>query len=767
MTDAGIRCARRADEGGDTDETTLRLVAAASTLARNAMFSGRIDGDIAILRTVLDQIPDQIYVKDRQSRFLFANRATLLANGATEQEQLLGKSDFEIGDRESAEGFYRVEQRIMDEAAAQFDIEESLRRGDQTKSWWLTTKIPLTDDQGRVIGLIGIARDITQRRREEAIRSGQSTLLEMIARNERLQTILKTLVLLVESQIDGLNASILLLDAEGERLHLGAAPNLPSAYNALIGGIAIGPMVGSCGSAAWLGKPVVVSDILQDRRWADYNGLAQLYGFRCCWSTPILTQQGNVLGTFALYGREPREPTAVEMDLVAMATHIAGIAIERQHAEDRMHFMAHHDPLTGLPNRSFFKEKLSQTLHQARMNRQHVVLAYVDLDNFKRINDSLGHGAGDELLRQIAGRMLEFTRASDLVVRLGGDEFVLVFANQSRGEGDILPRLHQLRASLSKPMTIAGMTVSATCSMGIATFPEDGETIDALLANADAAMYRAKQLGRDGLQVFNGKETPAAIAAGDRLEELRSAIAGDQLYLDYQPQIDAGTGRILGVEALVRWNHPELGVQPPGHFIPLAEATGLILPLGLWVLKTACRQNKAWQVLGLPPVIIAVNVSPRQFCDPALVGQVRQALSETGLDPRYLELELTENAVMQDTDSALATMRALEELGVRLSIDDFGTGYCNLAALKTLPVNRLKMDRSFIEALPHDATTSAIASAVIALAQKLKLGIIAEGVETAEQLQYLRNSGCDEVQGFHFSAPVDAGGIEALLRRAG
>ncbi len=323
-----------------------------------------------------------------------------------------------------------------------------------------------------------------------------------------------------------------------------------------------------------------------------------------------------------------------------------------------MHFMAHHDPLTGLPNRSFFKEKLSQTLHQARMNRQHVVLAYVDLDNFKRINDSLGHGAGDELLRQIAGRMLEFTRASDLVVRLGGDEFVLVFANQSRGEGDILPRLHQLRASLSRPMAIAGMTVSATCSMGIATFPEDGETIDALLANADAAMYRAKQLGRDGLQVFNGKETPAAIAAGDRLEELRSAIAGDQLYLDYQPQIDAGTGRILGVEALVRWNHPELGVQPPGHFIPLAEATGLILPLGLWVLKTACRQNKAWQVLGLPPVIIAVNVSPRQFCDPALVGQVRQALNETGLDPRYLELELTENAVMQDTDSALATIFA-------------------------------------------------------------------------------------------------------------
>ncbi len=764
MTDAGIRFARRVD-ADDIDGDALRLVAAASALGRSALFSGRIDGDLAILRTVLDQIPDQIYVKDRQSRFVFANCATLLANGASTQEQLLGTSDFDLVDHDIADGFYRIEQRIMEEAQARFDIEEYLCRPDQKKTWWLTTKIPLTGDDGEVIGLIGISRDITQRRREETIRSGQSTLLEMIARSEKLETILNTLVLLVESQIEGLNASILLLDAEGQRLYMGAAPNLPSAYNALIEGIAIGPMVGSCGSAAWLGKPVVASDVLTDEHWADYRGLAQQYGFRSCWSTPILTREGSVLGTFALYGCTPREPTAVEMDLVAMATHIAGIAIERQRAEDRMHFMAHHDPLTGLPNRTYFKERMGQTLHQAKISRQHVVLAYVDLDNFKNINDSLGHGAGDELLRQIAGRMLEFTRAADLVVRLGGDEFVLVFANQTRGDANILPRLHKLRASLSQPMTIAGTTISATCSIGVSTFPEDGETVDALLANADAAMYRAKQLGRDGLQVFNDKETPA-VAAADRLEELRTAIASEQLYLDYQPQIDAVTGSILGVEALVRWNHPGLGLQSPGDFIPLAETTGLILPLGLWVLKTACRQNKAWQALGLPPVVIAVNVSSRQFCDPALVSQVRQALAETGLDPRYLELELTENTIMQDIDSALATMRALEEMGVRLSIDDFGTGYCNLAALKTLPVNRLKMDRSFIESLPHDATTSAIASAVIALAQKLKLGIIAEGVETAEQLQYLRNSGCDEVQGFHFSAPVNAAGIESLLRRA-
>ena len=761
MTDAGVKRMPRPPDESVTPE--IRHALAVATAFIRSPETGS-DG-ASLLRAILDQLPDQIYIKDRQARFVFANRATLDANRIAKPEHLLGKTDVDLHGSVRAADFLQVEQDIMERAEARFDIEETVVRPDGEKAWLLISKIPLKDVNGAVTGLIGISRDITMRRREEAIRSGQAALLEMIARSEPLADILSSLVRLAESQLHGLRVSVLLMDAEGKRLRAGAAPSLPSAYNALTDGLSIGPKAGSCGTAAWLGQPVIVSDILTDERWECCRGVAEEYGFRACWSTPVLSKQGGVLGTVALYGTSVREPTAEETALIAMATHIASIAIERQQAEDRMQFMAHHDPLTGLPNRAFFKERVAHMLQQARTTGKRVVLVYADLDNFKQINDRLGHGAGDEVLRQAASRMLEFTRASDLVARVGGDEFLLVFANQSRAELDILPRLQQLRAKLSQPVTMADAGIAVTCSMGVARFPEDGDSVEMLIANADAAMYAAKQSGRDALQSFSQRNRPPEPAETDGREELREAIANHQLFLQYQPQIDVESGRVLGVEALVRWAHPRLGLQMPDRFIPLAESTGLILPLGLWVLKAACRQSRLWQDLGLAPVMMAVNVSARQFCDPALPGQVREALEESGLDPALLELELTEDTVMRDTAQALKAMQALSALGVRLSIDDFGTGYSNFAALKTLPVSRLKMDRSFIESLPHDTASSAIASAVIALAQKLKLSVIAEGVETDAQLQYLRSTGCQEVQGFHFSRPVDAAGIEDLLRQ--
>ncbi|PWE57600.1 histidine kinase [Metarhizobium album] len=751
----------------DGDEETFqaqtrRLVAATEALLDNNEAFG--DGQSwPVLAAALDQVSDQIYVKDLDSRFLFANLATVRTNRLESADQLIGKTDFDLFPADVAGGFYESEQTLLACGIPELDIEETLIAPDGRQFWWLTSKTPLRDRDGRVVGLIGIARDITTRKREEALRSGQANLLEMIARSEPLPAILEALVLLVEEQLDNIQASVLLLDPEGKTLHQGAAPSLPAGYNKLIDGVAIGPNIGSCGTAAWLGKPVIVSDVQTDYRWANFRDLAVQYGLYSCWSTPILTHQGNVLGTLALYSGSVRHPTENEMQLVAMATHIAGIAIERQRAEDRIHFMAHHDALTGLPNRTYFKDKIADVLHQAKISGQRVIVAYVDLDNFKQINDNYGHNAGDELLRHVAARMLEFTRASDLVVRLGGDEFVLVFANQARGEGDILPRLAELRRSISRPIVVDGVTIATTCSMGVASFPEDGETAEELIASADAAMYRAKELGRDSLQVHRNDGGSRVAERFNLQEELRTAIAGGQLFLDYQPQIDLASGHVRGVEALVRWNHPRLGVLAPGSFIALAEECGLILPLGLWVLKTACRQNKRWHDLGLPPVVMAVNVSPRQFCDPMLIDQVSLALKDSGLEPQFLELELTENAISQDVPRALATMAELEKLGIRLTIDDFGTGYANLAALKTFPVRRLKMDRSFVEALPHDPTMAAIASAVISLARGLNLSVVAEGVENAEQMAYLRHNGCDEVQGFHFSRPVAPESIERLL----
>jgi diguanylate cyclase (GGDEF)-like protein/PAS domain S-box-containing protein len=719
------------------------------------------------LGAIVHELPDFFFVKDRGSRFVFANPATAASAGLEDPAGLTGKTDFDIWPLEQAREFYEVEQDIMAAGRPRLDMEEFFPPIAGKTDCRLTSKIPLRNADGEVIGLIGISRDITERRRRENLRRHQAGLLEMIARNEPLENILEALVLLVEEEVPGITGSILLLDQEGLHLTHGASPNLPAAYNKLIDGIAIGPKVGSCGTAAWRGQPVIVSDTWSDPLWEDFRGLVTQFGLRSCWSTPVLTGQGNVLATLALYSPVVREPTAAELELVAIATHIAGIAIERRRAEDRIHFMAHHDDLTGLPNRAFLKYHMAKILFQARRHNRKVTVAYIDLDNFKDINDSRGHAAGDELLKGLAARMVNCVRASDIVIRLGGDEFLAVLVHQASHDIGIPRRLRELQRVLARPLKIQGREVTVTSSIGIAAFPDDGHTPEELIANADAAMYRAKNLGRNTTQYYAHEHDGASAAPLSEEEELRYAIGAKQFFIDYQPQVDVASGRIVGAEALVRWRHPALGVLPPVQFIPLAEDTGLIIPLGLFVLNEACRQNKAWQAAGLPPMTVAVNVSARQFGDPALAEHVAEALEASGLDPQWLELELTETTVMEDATRALAVMNALEVLGVRLSIDDFGTGYSSLSALKTFPFHRLKMDRSFVEALPRDDITVAIASAVISLARRLNLSVVAEGVETDEQLEFLRDSGCDEAQGFRFSKAVDPEAIEHMLRRSG
>ncbi|WP_246664919.1 EAL domain-containing protein [Neorhizobium sp. P12A] len=760
----GMR-ARQSQEVAPLQIETRRLLAATQSLmAANAHHVAYGIEDLR-LKALVHELPDFLYVKDRQGRFVFANAITAKTLGFDNASALAGKTDFDLLPHDVAKEFFRIEQEILESGERRLEMEECVPSVDGSPpAYRLTSKIPLRNDQNEVIGLIGISRDITEQKRRENLRRGQAQLLEMIAKCEPLEMILEALVLLVETGLTGINGSILLLDPEGLHLFHGASPNLPAAYSRLIDGVAIGPSVGSCGTAAWRGKPVIVSDIETDPLWEDFRGVVQKFGLRSCWSTPIMTPQGNVLGTFALYSSEVRTPTTREMELVDMATHIAGIAIERKRAEERIYFMAHHDDLTGLPNRAFLKDQMARILFQARRNSRKVTVAYIDLDNFKDINDGLGHGAGDEVLKELSARMVNCLRASDIIVRLGGDEFLVVLVHQARHDAGIMRRLRELQKVIARPIKIADADVTVTSSIGVAAFPFDGQTPEELLANADAAMYQAKQLGRNTLQYYYNRPNGADTMPISEEDELRHAIGSDQLFIEYQPQVDLETGKIVGLEALVRWRHPDRGVLPPGHFIPLAEETGLIIPLGLHVLNEACRQNKAWQDMGLPPVTIAVNVSAKQFSDPALAEHVVEALETSGLDPCWLELELTESTLMQDVPRALTVMRSLGTLGVRLSIDDFGTGYSSLAALKTFPFHRLKMDRAFVEALPRDETTVAIASAVISLARKLKLAVVAEGVETEEQLEFLRENRCDEAQGYRFSKPVAPGEIERMLR---
>ena len=523
--------------------------------------------------------------------------------------------------------------------------------------------------------------------------------------------------------------------------------------------------MGPCGAAAYRRQTIIVTDVMTDPLWEDYKERGIEYGLRACWATPILSSQGAVIGVFVVYAKKPCEPTEAEMRLFNIATHTAGIAIERKLTEDRIQFMANHDALTGLPNRALLEDRLSQAILHARRDDRWVTALFTDIDNFKFVNDSLGHNAGDELLKTIAKRMSECIRATDTVVRLGGDEFVIVLSDQPKNADTISQTVRKLQAAISAPIRLEGHDVTVTVSTGIASYPDAGDDVETLLGNADAAMYRAKEIGRDNFQFYTPELNTKVHSKFLLQEELRAAVARSEFVLHYQPQVDLRSGSVFAVEALVRWNHPRLGLVPPLKFIPIAEESGLIVPIGDWVLNEACRQNKTWQDSGLPPIAVCVNVSARQFKEEKdLVTRVVDALKESRLEAKYLELELTESLIMQDVEFAIATMNELRALGVRLSIDDFGTGYSSLSALQTFPVARLKIDKSFISRLPVAENDKAVASAVISLGHRLNLRVIAEGVETDAQAAFLRENNCDEMQGYLFSKPLPPKGIEELLK---
>ena len=750
--------------GNDDADATARLMSASQRLideaARLFPLAAAQNERTIWLEAMIDEVPDYLYFKDSNSRFVVANRAIVADSG---HDSLEGLCDFDIHPEHVARSFFAIEQEIVRTGKPRLDMEELIRDSRGNIKWLLTSKLPVRNAAGEVIGIVGIARDITERKRSESLHLGQAHLLKMIALGAPLTEIFSSLILLIEAHVSDVTGSILLLGPDGKHIVNGAAPNLDPAYCKLIEGAQIGPVAGSCGTAMWRGEPVIVSDIETDPLWVHYKALVAPYGYRACWSSPIRSYQGKVLGTFALYARRAGEPTAECMKLVGMATHIAGIAIERKQAEDSIQFMAHHDALTGLPNRSMLDERVASAIEAADDIGGTMTLAFIDLDNFKLVNDSLGHHAGDELLKIVSARMLRCVRVSDSIVRLGGDEFVVLINGAMRRGETVEDRLNAVREAIAEPVEIEGRSFQVTCSMGVAAYPEHGRNATELLARADAAMYRAKELGRDAIEVFTAELANRAHEKLQRQEELRRALAQGELFLQYQPQMDLSTGRIFAVEALIRWKHPERGLVPPGDFIPLAEETGLIGPIGDWTLRAACRQNKAWQVSGLPPIVVSVNVSARQFQAKDWVERVATALEESGLEARYLELELTESLIMQDVQQAVETMHRLEQLGVHLAIDDFGTGYSSLASLKRFPVGRLKIDRSFVKDLPNDSDDAAIARAVISLAHTLQLRVIAEGVETREQVDFLRGAGCDEIQGFYLSRPIDARALQAIL----
>ncbi|MCW5610455.1 MAG: EAL domain-containing protein [Rubrivivax sp.] len=450
-------------------------------------------------------------------------------------------------------------------------------------------------------------------------------------------------------------------------------------------------------------------------------------------------------------------------DLATTLTRLRSENDEVRRSRDRIEFMAGHDALTGLPNRLLARDRFEQAAAAARRAGGKVALLYLDLDHFRTVNDSLGHPAGDELLRRMGERLRGLLRASDTVSRTGGDEFLILLGGIADGDA-AAEAGHKLLAQAAAPLALDGVELHPSASLGIALFPDDGESFDALLKKADIAMYRAKDTGRNTLRFFDAAMNDSVADHLQLVAGMRRALEQGEFVLHYQPQLCLASGRVLGAEALLRWQHPEHGLVPPGRFIPLAERSGQIVEIGAWVLKEACRQAAAWQRAGLPALMMSVNLSPLQVRRGALERDVLQALQASGLDPRRLELELTESLLIEDSEALRATLARLRALGITFAIDDFGTGYSNLAYLKRFEVERLKIDQSFVRRLVDNAEDEAIVRAIVQMAGALRLGVIAEGIEDAATLERLRGIGCAQGQGYHWAPALPAERFEAFVR---
>ena len=621
----------------------------------------------------------------------------------------------------------RIRKTILSELARdnRFDIEYRLIHADGGIRWVWERGIGVPGTDGRLAAIEGFIQDITQRRQAE------DTLRETERRFRSL----------FEHATEGI------FQTTPEGRYLATNPALAGIY----------------GYATSEELIAGLSDIRQqlyvdpDRR-KEFERLMREYCYTRNFESAVFRRDGAVIwiSENARAVRDERGQVQFYEGTVVEIT-------ERKRYQEELEYQASHDGLTGLPNRSLLVDRLTQTLHAARRDQRVVAVVFVDLDHFKLINDSLGHHVGDRLLLDMAGRLCACLRDEDTVARHGGDEFALILPDQA-DEAGVSVILRRLLDSISQPWAAEHGEYSISCSIGVSLFPRDGDSAENLLKCADAAMYKAKDIGRNTFHFFT-PELDAAVS--DRLEvanDLRRALEREEFVLHYQPRLDLASGRIVGAEALIRWNRPEGGLVSPGRFIPVAEETGLIVPIGAWALREACARNKIWQTMGLPPLVVSVNLSPIQFRRAGLVRQVAGTLEETGLEARWLELELTESFIMQDAERINLAMGELKALGVEIAVDDFGTGYSSLSYLKRFPVDRLKIDKSFVQDVTHDPDDAAIARAIISLGHSLNLRVVAEGVETREQMDFVRRHGCDEIQGYFFSRPLDAESFEALLR---
>ena len=649
-----------------------------------------------------------------------------------------------IGERLAARESFRVEILIYDRSG---------------KPLWIQAVVNVVNDEyGTCKNMVGVWTDITNTKMHEVL---QQKVLNAMAREAPVLNVMLLICLEVERIAPEIVASICNIDQDG-RLWTLAAPSLAAAYAKAIDGLDAGPGMQACGVGTFGGKLMVFADAPEDSCWAKLKEPARASGLAQCWSHAIRSSDGRVLGKLAFYYRETREPDTLHRRLIDVSLNLCALALEREASKENIRRLAFYDSLTGLPNRGFLIAHTESLLANAARTNNTLAVLFLDLDRFKHVNDSLGHTAGDVLLCEVAQRLKGCLRALDFVARLSGDEFVVVLSPCDAGAATAL--CERIMAELQEPVMVGSTTLRPTASVGIAIFPQHGHDMNTLLLHADMAMYQAKSAGRHRFSVFTPELNRVA---QDRLKfemALRAALHADQLQLHYQPQVRLSDGGIYGVEALARWHHPEFGVVPPDRFVPLAEECGFITELDHGILQKACRQLSEWRAAGIVIPHVSVNVSPTTFRDRHLPALIAKTLAACGLSPRDLVLEVTESVVLDNASGGLATLKLVHELGVGLSIDDFGTGYSSLSYLHRLPVDELKLDKSFVRELETDEGARALAGAVTGIGTSLRLTIVAEGVENDAQRRILQEQGCQVAQGYFFARPMPAAALTAWMQ---
>lgn len=694
----------------------------------------------AFAQELLEGITDAFCACDADWNLTYINAqaARLLRRSAAD---LLGRSSWDVFPEALGSVLERNLRATMSKRRSmEFEVYSSHR-----SAWFQLHAYPSGN------GIAVCFRDISVRKAAEQLEQARNRILERTVRGEPLGIILREVALLIESQNPGLMSYLML--RRGDVLHSAAAPSLPVQFTDAVSSVRIEPEAGPCGAAAFLGISVAVDNFVSNYRWGEIRELALMHGIHACLSAPILSGTGEVLGTLCAYSRTPGALSPATVDLLQQARHLAAVAIEHHRLRDSLAYQAQHDALTGLPNRTLLNTRLEGAVQQAEAHQTSISLALIDLDDFKAINDVHGDLVGDEVLREITRRLLQFIRGGDTLARVGGDEFMVILPHTGKEEAEQI--MHALLHGLTAPVLVGEQELLISASIGIALLTNGVGDLAHLQRHADLAMQSAKS--RKAGIAFYQPEMNRRVAERMHLAQyLRRAVELEELELHYQPQVNLVNGSLSGMEALLRWRHPLLGTVPPLRFIPVAEETGLIVPIGEWVLREACRQAVVWRAQGYGSLRMAVNVSVLQFERDGFVQMVAEVLEDTGLCPEALELELTESAVMRNVEESARRMKQLRALGVSLAVDDFGTGYSSLSYLSRLPLNVLKIDRSFVTNLHRDSSALPVVRAITSLAHNLGLTTIAEGIETQEECGLLRDLGCQEGQGYLIARPLPA-----------